>query len=500
MDNKFLNVLLPLWRNKDLEIRLKNFKGNIVTRFPPEPSGYLHIGHVKAIFINYIVAVKYNGKMVFRIDDTNPNNESLEYEKAIIEDVNRLGINYDKFTHTSDYFDSLLKYAELLIDKHLAYVDCSEHKLIREQRKKSIENSNRSNSVEKNRELWNKMKSGDRTDCILRLKINMKHKDGAMRDPTLYRCNSKLHMHTKDRYRVYPTYDFACPIVDYLEGVTHVFRSTEFDNRDEQYKFILKVLELKKPSFYSYGKIKFQNTVMSKRKIKDLVRLGTLEGWDDPRLLTVRGVLRRGLTLEGLTHFIARMGFSKNDIKMEHNMLWAINKKYIDKISTRYIAILKENLANMEVSYKDCINQIPNYELIPKIRRFDIGKRPIYYSPNIYIDKEDYQSFKDGEEITLMHWGNMIVRSDNIFEEHLEGDFKKTSKKVLWICNRRDIDLIDITIKTYNGNKCTVRYFVGEPSIKVVKVGDYIQLLKMGYYRCDKKYDNTVILIEIPTK
>jgi len=538
------------WKiNKNQDAQFKKTK-EIITRFPPEPSGYLHIGHVKAIFINYVIAKKYNGKFIVRLDDTNPETESTEYEQSILEDIAKLGVVADKYSRTSDYFNKILDHADKLVEDGLAYVDDTDKETLKQQRRNFVESKDRNNDIEVNIKNWNYMKEGIKLNCVLRLKLDFKSKNGAMRDPTIYR-SGKSHHFTLDKYKVYPTYDFACPIVDVIEGVTHVYRSTEFNDRDAQYNAILSMcmnvstscmLNLEKPRLASYGKIEFKDAMMSKRKIKDLIKEGKVSGWDDPSLMTIRGLFRRGLCLDALIDFISRMGFSKNNIEMTQDALWGINKKLIDKVATRYMAIKKDNLMKMCVSYNqshDSVKNINNF-----IKNPSLGIRPIYYSPNIYIDKDEYKNVNKDEKITLMNWGNMIKKNKvgklksvliggislaslsllsfkkigliggtlgglcgglvggllgpmiwhDYFKMHLEG-YEKTDKKLLWIANNKMNKPTILYIQ--DCDKKEMIMYIGEPDMINIQVGDYIQLLKMDYYRCDSKNDGKIVLIKV---
>jgi len=498
MENKLLNWKIP----KNIKNQLDNFTNNgnvVVTRFPPEPSGYLHIGHIKALLINTVLAKRFGGKLILRFDDTNPSTENIEYEQSIQEDINNLEIYPYLITHTSDYFENLIQYAEYLIEHRLAYVDNTPQEQIKIEREEKINSVNRDKSPEANMNDWNNMKKGINTDSILRMKIDMQHKNNVMRDPTIFRTKDLEHARTGNKFKVYPTYDFACPIVDYLEGVTHVYRSTEFGNRDEQYIHILNVFNLTPPYLGSYGKLEIQDFDLSKRKIKDLISRNIIEGWDDPRLLTLRGAFRGGIHPNALFDYIEKIGFSKNKVNMTAEMLQTTNKKYIDKCSTRYTALRSNNLLNIRTN--DTI-EIKS-KLIPKfVRSPNMGTREIIYTNNIFVDKSEYNECYTGEEITLINWGNIFVQDDNIFMLNLDGDFKSTSKKILWLCNSDENANIKIKILKYNGmdNPPEISYYLGEPDMINIKRGEFVQLLRMEYYICDKPYDDKskyLTLIEI---
>ena len=251
-----------MWKiNKKLYSRLKSYDGKIVTRFPPEPSGYLHIGHVKALYCNVVLAERYHGKWILRFDDTKPNTESPEYITAIKEDIKRLGPIPDKITYTSDSFDIIKSHADNLIKHGLAYVDDTPLEKMRKERLERKESAYRNRDTVENVQLWNQMKTGKKTTGVLRIRMSIKNDIGALRDPTIYRCLDTSHDRAGTQY-VYPTYDFACPIVDSIEGVTHVFRSVEFTDRNEQYRWILSMLGLRTPELHTYSRVTFTAVII----------------------------------------------------------------------------------------------------------------------------------------------------------------------------------------------------------------------------------------------
>lgn len=484
------------WRiNKKDDAKYSEYRDKIVTRFPPEPSGYLHLGHVKAIFINWVIAKRYGGQMIFRYDDTNPVNETEEYELAILEDVKSLGVNPDRVSHTSDYFEMLLGLADKLVEDGLAYVDDTDPDVMSHERKNKIPSRNRDTKVDINRDLWTQMKNGQKQDAVLRLKLDIQNDNAAMRDPSIYRFVDLKHHRSGEKFRVFPSYDFACPIVDSIEGVTHVFRSCEFANRDEQCTAILKLLDMRVPILHTYGRINFQDVVMSKRKIKALVNEGKLEGWHDPRLMTIRGARRHGLHHDALVDFIARMGFAKSTINMTQTAVWSINRKVVDKISTRYTGLVKDNVVEVTVS-----GEIFDVKDIPRFRRNpQLGNRPLYYSNRLLLDKQVADSLVDGEEITLMNWGNCFVSRDEDgkihLTTHLEGDFKKTEKKVMWLAVRDDKPQTTIVVRTYDGvdDPIVTTTYLTENGVSEVLTGEHIELLARCYLICDSPNNFVVV-------
>lgn len=486
-------------------------EGQVVTRFPPEPSGYLHVGHIKALLLNDYFAKHYKGKMIMRFDDTNPSKEKDEYVKSILEDINTLGVVYGELTYTSDHFPALLDYATTLVKKGLAYVDNTPMEQMRAERMERVESKHRSNSVEVNMRMWQSMQDG--TDegklCVLRAKINMQSENGTMRDPTMYRCNDTPHHRTGTKYKVYPTYDFACPIVDSNEGVTHVLRSVEFRDRNDQVEWFLKQLNLRLPFIWDYSRLNFVYTLMSKRKLQWFVDSGRVAGWDDPRFPTVRGMLRRGLTVEALREFIQLQGASRSSTLQEWDKLWSINKKVVDPIAPRYTAIAeaKPCLFTLSGAGPDEEKELALHPKNP-----DVGTKKVAYGSKIMIEQDDAQLIAQGEEVTLMGWGNAFA--DEITRDaagvvtgiqgrlNLQGNVRSTSKKLTWLAAGPTTPLVLVELDTIitvkkmeegmelkdvareeSWYETTVQ---GERAIAGIKKGTIVQIQRRGFFICDK--------------
>ncbi|XP_068687645.1 bifunctional glutamate/proline--tRNA ligase-like [Montipora foliosa] len=490
--------------------------GNVVTRFPPEASGYLHIGHAKAALLNQYYRNMYDGKLIMRFDDTNPAKENAEFEKVILEDLAMLEVKPDVFTHTSDHFDTIMNFAEKMIREGKAYADDTPGDKMKEEREHRIKSVNRDNSVEKNLEVWEEMKKGTEYGqrFALRAKLDYQSENGCLRDPTMYRCKPEEHVRTGTKYKVYPTYDFACPIVDSVEGVTHALRTTEYHDRDPQYYWFIEQLGIRKPYIYEFSRLTLQNTVMSKRKLTHLVDQGYVEGWDDPRFPTVRGVLRRGMTVEGLREFIVLQGSSKANVHMEWDKIWALNKKVIDPIAPRYTALQKDEM--VPIFIPEAQEEVKECPLHPK--NPSVGSKEVWYSPKVFIEGADAVTLTEGEMVTLMNWGNVKITKINKSpskgiesleaELHLDNkDFKKTTK-LTWIAETANApllpaiavqfeDVISKPVLTKNDdfkqyiNKDSKHetVMVGDPAMAAVKKGDIIQLQRRGYFICDQPYE-----------
>lgn len=463
----------------DLDKVLKEYQGEIVTRFPPENSGYLHIGHYKALMINYVIAKKYNGKMILRFDNTNPITESQEYETVIMDDIQHLNIIPDQITYSSDYFPQLINYAEMLLINHQAYVDDTPQEQSKYQRRNGIESINRNNTVDHNMKLWQAMKDGSLQAC-LRLKTIMNHTIGNCRDPAIFRVVDKEHYKIKD-LKIFPTYDFVCPIIDSLEGVTFAFRSVEYSDRTEQYKLILNALNLTGPKLFYYGKVKFENIVLSKRKIKALIEQGHIQDWDDPRLFTLRGLFNHGLHLDALNQFVSTLGFSsKTPPIMNTDKLWHINKKVIDPIAKRYFCIATDQAVMKNVlNITDYQKTIPYY-----IKNPSLGSRSLTMMDQIWINQNDIE-----DKIALMFWSHAFIQDDIILNP---GDIKNT-KKIPWLSQPINVKIQ----KCIHMNIITTDY-LGESDLLNLDVGDYVQFIKMNYYMCTKvdMINQTVWFIE----
>jgi len=511
------------------EIGLENAEmGKVVTRFPPEPSGYLHIGHAKAALLNEFFAKKYQGKLLLRFDDTNPTKEKCEFEESIIEDLALLGIKGDSLSHTSDYFDQLYDLAIKMIQAGLAYCDDTPLEQMRAERFDGIPSKNRDNSVEENLRRFEEMKQGTEfglTNCV-RAKIDMKANNKALRDPVMYRCNLTPHHRVDDKWKIYPTYDFACPVVDSIEGVTHALRTDEYHDRNDQYYWFIDALKLRKPFIWDYSRLSFIFTFLSKRKLTWFVNSGRVTGWDDPRFPTVRGIRRRGMTVDALREYILMQGASKNAVMLEWDKIWAVNKRIIDPVSPRYVALNKENLCKVILTdgpKEAYTSKVPRHK-----KNTELGEKETSYSDHLFIEHEDAATLEVSEEITLMDWGNVIIEdvqreSNNLVVQviaklHLEGDFKKTKKKLTWL-SPDPAELISVDIHDYdylitkkkleeedNLEDCLtpvtefVTHAIGDANLASLQKGDIIQLERKGFFICDRPHsaESRLQLITIP--
>uniref|UniRef100_A0A6G1SK46 Bifunctional glutamate/proline--tRNA ligase n=1 Tax=Aceria tosichella TaxID=561515 RepID=A0A6G1SK46_9ACAR len=501
-------------------------KGQVVVRFPPEASGFLHIGHAKAALLNYHYKTIYDGKFIMRFDDTNPEKEKEDFEEAIMNDVRSLGIQWDHFSYTSDHFDLLMEKCVEMIKNGHAYVDDTPSEEMRLEREKRLESKCRSQSVEENLKKWDQMVSGSEEGqkCCVRAKIDYQSKNGCLRDPVIYRCKNEPHPRHGTKYKVYPTYDFACPIVDSVEGVTHSLRTSEYIDRDPQFNWFCETLGLRKPNIAAYSRLNMMNTVLSKRKLTYLVEEKIVDGWDDPRMPTVQGVLRRGLTVEGLKRFIIAQGSSKHIVFMEWDKIWAFNKKYLDPIVPRFTAIEQKDAVTVTLDGYD--GQL-TVDLAVHPKDPSMGVRKVKVSKELLVEQVDAAQMKEGDSVTLLSIGNVKVSKIDKNEQgvvvgvtvtlDLENkDYKKTLK-VSWL-NKDTVQLAklfyfdhiitksvldkDEDFKAYvnRDSKVEVMAYV-EPDCKDLKARTIIQFTRKGNFICDSPYDpatNTMVFNYIP--
>lgn len=501
--------------------------GEVCLRFAPEPSGFLHIGHTKAALLNQYFAQRYQGRMIIRFDDTNPSKESNEFVENLLRDVETLGIKYDAVTYTSDYFPRLMEMAESMIAKGKAYVDDTPREQMQKERMDGIESKCRNNKVEENLALWKEMIVGSERgiQCCVRGKLDMQDPNKALRDPVYYRCNPDPHHRVGSKYKVYPTYDFACPFVDSVEGITHALRSSEYHDRNAQYYRILDDMGLRKVQIYEFSRLNMVYTLLSKRKLLWFVQNGKVEGWDDPRFPTVQGIVRRGLKIEALIQFILQQGASKNINLMEWDKLWTINKKIIDPICPRHTAVLEERRVICALTNGP---EKPFVRVLPRHKKFEgAGNKATTYTNRIWLDYADASTVSEGEEVTLMDWGNAIIteiKKENGSVTHLvgvlnpEGSVKSTKLKLTWLPDTDELISLSLVEFDYllkkkkleegedfldNLNSCTRRESasLGDSNMRNLKCGDVIQLERKGYFRCDVPFvrpSKPMVLFAIP--
>ncbi|OPL14898.1 MAG: glutamine--tRNA ligase, partial [delta proteobacterium ML8_D] len=389
------------------DLRNNKNESRVHTRFPPEPNGYLHIGHAKSICLNFGLAKKYNGKCNLRFDDTNPTKEEQEYVDSIKEDVRWLGFDWeDRLFYASDYFDQLYEWAEKLIRNGKAYIDDQPAELIGQQRgtptRPGTESPFRNRDIETNLDLFRRMKQGEFPDGsrVLRARIDMASPNMHMRDPVLYRIMHTPHDRTGDKWCIYPMYDFAHGQSDYLEGITHSICTLEFEIHRPLYDWFLdNLIETEyRPRQIEFARLNLSYTVMSKRKLLELVKEGHVSGWDDPRMPTVTGLRRRGYTPESIRNFADRIGVAKRDNVIDVALLEHSIREDLNKKAPRVMGVLdplKLVITNFPEGKTEELEAVNNPE------DESMGKRVIPFSGEIYIEQNDFMEDPPGKFFRL---------------------------------------------------------------------------------------------------
>lgn len=380
--------------DEDLE---KGVYSCVQTRFPPEPNGYLHIGHAKAICIDFSTAEKYGGVCNLRLDDTNPTKEDTEYIDAIKEDIEWLGFKWEKCLFASSYFDFLYECALILIDKGLAYVDDLTAEQMREYRgtltEAGKESPYRNRSVEENKELFRRMTEGEfaNGEKVLRAKIDMASPNLNMRDPVIYRIAHVSHHQTGDKWCVYPMYDFAHPLSDAREGVTHSLCSLEFENHRPLYNWFIEQTGLfsNPPRQIEFARLNINYCITSKRKLLEMVNEGIVSGWDDPRMITLCGMRRRGYPAEAIRDFISRIGVSKADSTVDYGLIEACVRDNLNANAPRAMAVLRPLKVIID-NYPDGRLEELEVEIHPD--HPEMGKRKVVFSKEIFVEQDDFMA------------------------------------------------------------------------------------------------------------
>ncbi len=488
----FPEILLPKEKIKEREWlpELEGVEhGKVVTRFPPEPNGYPHIGHAKAAIINSEYAKMYGGKFILRMDDTNPEAERMEYHAAIKVGLEWLGIKFDTIKSTSDDMEIFYEKGIELINSGKAYVcTCKRDNISKNRRERKACKCSMEN-IEKNNKNWEKMKKKFKPgDAILRFRGDMKADNAVMRDPVLFRIIDGKHYTLGEKYRIWPSYDFAVAIEDSIDGVTHAFRSKEFELRKELTDAILDALNMRKPIQGFFSRLEFKGMPISKRIIRPLIEEGKISWYDDPRLPTLEGLKRRGIRPEAIRKFIMSLGFTKADTLAPFDALEAFNRKFVDSKSTRLFMVSnakKLTIKNLPISFIE----IPNHPVS------DLGKRKIEIDENFYISGDDAQNIKQGMQIRLLGLGNVSITKDGV---ELEGEFigegdTTNMLKIQWVAQKTAHEIKMIIPKAlFNGEEFNEESLeemdvYTEPHFLQLKEGEEIQFVRFGYCRKDSQ-------------
>ena len=516
--------------NKDIENHVYA-NDRVLTRFPPEPNGYLHIGHVKSICLNFGIGQKYHGETNVRFDDTNPTKEDVEYVNSILDDVKWLGFKWKEPVHyASDYFPQLYEFACKLIRMGLAYVDDQSSEEIKATRgdltHPGTNSPYRNRSVEENLKLFQEMKDGKYGDGekVLRAKIDMASPNMVMRDPVIYRVLHATHHRTGDKWCIYPLYDFAHPLSDALEGITHSICTLEFAERRPLYNWCLQAFDGKeKPRQIEFARLNVTTMITSKRKLRKMVEAGLVSGWDDPRMPTVSGIRRRGYTPESLRKFCEEVGVAKADNLVEIAQLEHCIREDLKVKAPRIMTVI-DPIKVVLTNYPEGKVEEVTMENNPEDP--SMGERKVPFGRNIYIEKEDFMEvpvkkffrMTPGKEVRLK--GAYIVKCDdvvkdeegNIQEIHCTVDFdtrsgtpgadRKVKGTLHWVCADTAVDvetrLYDYLIppddvddgrdfmEKVNTNSLVVMHSKAEPEIKKHHVGDRFQFLRKGFFIIDQ--------------
>jgi len=506
--------------------------GRLHTRFPPEPNGYLHIGHAKSICLNFGLANDYKGLCNLRFDDTNPTKEEVEYVESIKDDVKWLGFDWDdRLYFASDYFPRLYECAVKLIEKGHAYVDSLSAEEMREYRGTLTEPGKnspyRDRSIEENLKLFEGMKNGDfkEGEHILRAKIDMASPNMNMRDPALYRILKSHHHRTGDEWNIYPMYDFAHGISDAFEGITHSICTLEFEDHRPLYDWFLEVLDFESvPRQYEFARLELTYTLTSKRKLNQLVTEGHVEGWDDPRMPTIAGMRRRGYTPEAIRDFCERIGVAKSNSTVDFAMLSFSLREHLNRTANRVMAVL-DPLKVVITNYPEGKTEELDGENNPEDE--SAGGRKIPFSREIYIERSDFLEdaprkffrLSPGKEVRLKH-AYYVTCTDVIKDENGEitelhctydpatrGGWSDDGRKVKGTLHWVSIEhALDVEVRLYdqlfltedpseggdylaNLNPDSLKvlpHVKAEPWLNNAEAGDHFQFLRKGYYVADK--------------
>lgn len=468
-------------------------KGKVVTRFPPEPNGYLHIGHAKAAVIDHEYARLYNGKFILRFDDTNPENAQLEFYDAQKEDLQWLGIEWDEEYNTSDHLDRHYKLAEQLIDQGDAYICMCPPETVKQGRFHGEECECRGVSCGENIDLWRDMVSSSSVEgAILRLKGDMTCANTAMRDPTLFRIIDIPHPVHGGKYRVWPTYDFAGAIEDSISGVTHPFRTKEYELRDECYFRLLELLKLRKPHLMEFSRLSIEGMPVSKRKIKPLVDKGLVSGYDDIRLSTLRGLKKRGILPEAIKQFVISQGISKVESTVTFSLVESVNRKILDPVSKRYFFV--QNPVKLVVL--DAPSREKSIGLHPTDRK--LGSRIIKTGDTFFVPKSDMEKTEIDDIFRLKDLFNVKIKEKNniIFAEYVGEKLIPDSAKIQWTTDnfvKMNVFIPHLLYENENYNPDSLEMVEGfaEEAVLQLETGEIVQFERFGFVRIENK-DNKV--------
>ena len=462
-------------------------QGKVVTRFTPAPNGYPHIGHAKAAIISEEYAKMYNGKLVLRFDDTNPDDTRLEYWAAIKVGLDWLGIKFDGEKNTSDdielFYDKCLE----LIRKNQVYVCTCKRDTISKNRKDMVSCKCSIGDIKQNKERWAKMfKNYKPGEAIVRFRGNMESKNTVMRDPILFRIIDGRHALLEKKYRVWPSYDFAVAVEDYTDGITHALRSKEYELRNELYHAILDALDMRHPKMLEFSRLEFKGMPVSKRILRPLIDEGKVSSYDDPRLPTLAALERRGITPEAIRKFTLSLSLTKADTLAPFDSLEAFNRKIVDENSIRLFMVKDPTTLT--------IRNLPNSTVeLPNHPSNKMGTRKVMVEDSVFLSSDDVKSLKIGDQLRLMGLGNVKITSVN---SEITGEFTGDERdvnfmKLQWVSQKNAQELkILIPQRLFVDDKFNeesleeIHVYV-EPHYLELRNGEEIQFVRFGYCRKD---------------
>jgi len=474
-------------------------QGKVVTRFPPEPNGFMHIGHAKAVLLGYDAAKNYGGKFLVRWDDSNPEKEKIEYVDAIRSSLQWLGITPDGESYVSDDMEKLYDYGTQMIRKGKAYVCFCPQAVMKELRAAGKDCDCKKKTIEENADEWQGMLNGRyrHNQAIVRFTGDMKSLNTVMRDPVLFRILDASHYRQKDKYKVWPTYDFEGPIEDSITGVTHAMRSKEYELRDELYYAVLDCLELRKPTLVEFSRLSIKGMPISKRLLKALIEDGSVMGWDDPRLPTLEGLKRRGITPEAVSNFVRAFGLSKVESQPPIDRLLVENKRIVDPVANHYFFVPSPVRLH--------VRNAP--ERAAKLKRHPAegsGMRTLDARNDFYIPKRDADLLAKGEMFRLKDLYNckVVDAGTNFVEAEYVSDEGAVEKKVQWVPQGKQAvaaklvvlgELLDENEKYRKESLETLEGYC-EQECRTLKKGDVVQFERIGFAVLDDEKKMAFIL------
>jgi len=456
----------------------------IVTAFPPEPSKYPHIGHAKAIIVNYELAKRHNGTFYLRFEDTNPELVDGEFYKIHLDNYRWLGINPDKIDYASDFMEDFYKYAKKIIKENHAYVCSCSHAAIKEGRKNGTECEHRYQQPNENIELWQQMFNAKAGKYVLRLKGHMQSQNTTLRDPVIFRIVDETHPRKKKKYRVWPNYDFESSIMDGIEGITHRLRSKEFELRNELQRLIQTMAGLKETRIYEFARFNLEGVESSGRVIREKVQKKKLIGWDDPSLTTLVALKRRGFLPEAIKEFVLSTGLTKTEAVLTWDDLIVHNRRLLDSKCNRYFFV--EN--PKEVKIEDASEQTPELKLHPD--HAERGSRKFKTKDKFYLSEKDFKELKEGKLYRLMDCLNFTKRKNKlVFDSFNYEKYKNHGDKIMhWLPVQKDLIKVEVLMPTKE-----IKKGLAEPLVKNLKVGDIVQFARFGFCKLDKKEKDKLV-------